>query len=89
MKYAFIRAQSCHYSVTRLCAVLNVSLSGYYDWIDRPLSATAQANKRLVTKIRCHHKASRSTYGSPRIHKDLIDEGEQVSRQRVARLMRA
>ena len=89
MKYAFIQTQSCRYSVTRLCAVLNVSPSGYYDWIDRPLSATARANRRLVTKIRCHYKASRSTYGSPRIHKDLIDEGEQVSRHRVARLMRS
>jgi transposase InsO family protein len=41
-----------------------------------------------VTKIRCFHKASYSIYGSPRIHQDLIVDGESVSRQRVARLMR-
>ena len=85
MKYTFIRAQRAHHSITRLCSALNVSLSGYYDWLDRPLSATARANQRLVTKIRCYHKASRSTYGSPRIHRDLVDDGEKVSRQRVAR----
>ena len=88
MKYTFIRAHRQAHSIRRLCTVLGVSISGYYDWIDRLPSATARANQRLVTKIRCYHKASRSTYGSPRIHKDLIDEGEHVSRQRVARLMR-
>jgi transposase InsO family protein len=48
-----------------------------------------KTNQRLLTKIRCFHKASHSIYGSPRIHRDLIDDGEQVSRQRVARLMKA
>lgn len=89
MKYAFIRAQSRYHAVRRLCSVLKVSTSGYYDWRGRPLSITAKANQRLVTKIRCYHQASRGTYGSPRIQHDLLASGERVSRQRVARLMRA
>ena len=89
MKYTFIQEQRQHHTATALCSALNVSMSGYYDWVDRPLSSTARANQALVTKIRCYHKASRSTYGSPRIHKDLESEGERVSRQRVARLMRS
>ena len=89
MKYAFIRSQRERYCLTRLCSALSVSPSGYYDWLDRPLSLTAQANQRILTKIRCYHKASRSTYGSPRIQRDLLDSGEAVSRQRVARLMRS
>ena len=88
MKYAFIQQQQRVHSVSILCAVLDVSSSGYYDWIGRPLSATAQKNRQLITKIKCHYKASRCTYGSPRIHQDLIAGGERVSRQRVARLMR-
>ena len=88
MKYAFIRTQLSDYPLTRLCCVLGVSTSGYYDWRDRPLSQTAQDNQRLLTKIRCFHQASRRTYGSPRIHRDLLDDGESVSRPRVARLMR-
>ncbi len=87
MKYAFIREQSQQYPVSRLCQVLNVSTSGYYDWRDRPLSQRAITNQRLLTKIRCFHKATDDVYGSPRIHKDLLDDGEQISRQRVARLM--
>ncbi|HEB28178.1 hypothetical protein LCGC14_2057670 [marine sediment metagenome] len=89
MKYAFIHSERQHHCVNRLCSALNVSTSGYYDWVDRPLSETHKINQRLVTKIRCYHQASRRTYGSPRIQKDLIAGGEAVSRQRVARLMRA
>ena len=68
--------------------MLTVSTSGYYDWLGRPLSQTAHDNRRLLTKIRCYHQASRQVYGAPRIHQDLLSSGEQVSRQRVARLMR-
>jgi transposase InsO family protein len=66
---------------------LEVSSSGYYDWRDRPQSARAKQNRRLATKIKVFHKASRETYGSPRIHRDLVDSGERVGVNRVARLM--
>jgi len=89
VKYAFIHSERKRHYVSRLCSVLNVSTSGYYDWIDRPASKTEKINQRLVTKIRCYHKASRQTYGAPRIQKDLLASGETASRQRVARLMRA
>jgi putative transposase len=87
VKYAFIKEQRRHHAVSKLCDVLKVSTSGYYDWLDRPLSRTGMANRGLIAKIRCFHQASRRTYGSPRIHKDLLATGEQISRQRVARLM--
>ena len=89
MKYTFIREQRAHHTLTILCSALDVSSSGYYDWLDRPMSETARTNLRLITKIRCHHKASREIYGSPRVQKDLFNDGERVSRQRVARLMRS
>lgn len=89
MKYAFIRQHRDAHSIRLLCYALGVSISGYYDWFDRPASATQQANQRLLMRIRCFHKSSRSIYGSPRIHRDLIDSGERVSRHRVARLMRS
>jgi putative transposase len=57
-------------------------------WLGRPSSKTTQDNSRLLTKIRCYHKASHSISGSPRINKDVIDDGENISRQRVARLMK-
>lgn len=88
MKYAFIRVNRTDHSVSRLCKVLGVSASGYYDWFDRPPCRTARKNRQLVTKIQCFHKASNEIYGAPRIHRDLLESGERVSRQRVGRLMR-
>lgn len=89
MKYAFISEHRDAHAVVRLCSALDVSVSGYNDWLKRPMSATQKENQRLQSKIRCFHKASRSIYGSPRIHRDLIESGEEVSRPRVARIMRS
>ncbi|MFW5451142.1 MAG: IS3 family transposase [Methylophagaceae bacterium] len=88
MKYAFIKYQRRWHALTRLCSVLDVSTSGYYDWLDRPLSATERSKQGLLTKIHCFHQASRRTYGSPRIHQDLIASGEKISINRVAKLMK-
>jgi len=88
VKYAFIREHQAQYPVQRMCSVLGVSSSGYYDWFDRPESSRSRSNRSLITKIRCFHQASRKTYGSPRIHRDLQESGEMVSVNRVARLMK-
>lgn len=68
--------------------VLGVSVSGYYDWLDRPESERSRKNRQLVVEIKSHHEKSRKIYGSPRIHRDLKDSGLQVGKNRVARLMR-
>jgi transposase InsO family protein len=71
-----------------MCRVLKVSRSGYYEWKDRPESARASANKRLLERIKTVHKESRETYGVARVHGQLIAEGESCDRKRVARLMK-
>ena len=67
---------------------LEVSPSGFYRWRDAEPSERAKTDERLRVKIRAFFEASRGTYGSPRIHEDLVEDGESVSRQRVARIMR-
>lgn len=89
MKYAFIKAQCQCHKVSRLVRVLEVSASGYYAWLVRPESTRAKTDRALVTKIHLFHKASRCIYGAPRIHKDLVAQGEKVNHKRVERLMRA
>jgi len=89
VRYAFIQSQQHKHPLNRLCSTLNVSTSGYYDWLDRPVSKTQRTNQRLLTKIRCFHQSSRQTYGSPRVHQDLLAAGEHVSVNRVARLMKS
>jgi len=87
VKYAFIQQHCKDHPVMRLCQALGVSTSGYYDWRCRPKSRRANSNHRLLTKIKCFHKASHEIYGSPRIHQDLLDSGEKAGIHRVARLM--
>lgn len=89
MRFAFIHAHRDQFPLQRMCAVMEVSASGYYAWRDRPLSERAQANQTLVEAIRGIHGQSRQTYGSPRIHAELVARGIRVGKNRVARLMRA
>lgn len=67
--------------------VFGVSRSGYYSWMGRPPSDRAKENQRLLRLIKKIWRKSGKTYGSPRIHAALLRDGEQLSRQRVARLM--
>lgn len=87
MSYAFIAAHAGEYPVRRMCQMLEVSPSGYYDWRKRPPSQRQQANERLLAAIRRVHEHSRYSYGSPRIHAALKQEGLAGGRKRIARLM--
>lgn len=88
MKYAFIYDHREAFSIRIMCGVLKVSASGYYAWVDRPVSERQQEDDVLTEHIRDSHQRSRNTYGSPRIHADLQAMGFKVGRKRVARLMR-
>jgi putative transposase len=72
-----------------MCRMLDVSASGYYAWRDREPSRRSREDAVLTKKIRDYHRLSRYTYGTPRIHADLADEGIRIGRNRVARLMKA
>jgi transposase InsO family protein len=71
-----------------MCLALEVTPSGYYSWLNRPLSKREQENMELLEKIKEIYEFSDKTYGSPRITDELHDDGIMVSRPRVARLMR-
>ena len=88
MKYAFIQTESVFYRVSRLCQVLEVCRSGYYDWLASGPSQHQLDDDRLKEKIKISHDNSRESYGSRRIKDDLEEEGETVSKERVLRLMK-
>jgi transposase InsO family protein len=71
-----------------MCQLLDVSQSAYYDWLKRPESVRSLEDKRLGEKVRESYEKSRKIYGARRIVKDLIDDNEVISRNRVARLMK-
>jgi transposase InsO family protein len=70
-----------------MCRVLGVAPSGFYAWCERPVSARAQRDRRLKVLVRASFEASKQRYGSPRVHHDLLEQDERVSRKRVVRLM--
>jgi transposase InsO family protein len=88
MRFAFIAAEKATHHVTILCRCLRVTRSGFYAWLRRGLSARAQRDLVLRTKLRAFHGASHHCYGRPRLWKDLKEDGEAISEKRVGRLMR-
>jgi putative transposase len=88
-RYRFVEAERAHYPVTELCRVVKVSRAAYYAWQDGTETAWQQENARLTAVIRAIHTASGGQYGAPRVHRELVEQGETVSRKRVARLMAA
>jgi transposase InsO family protein len=87
VKFAWIQAEKAHYPVRKLCAWLSVTPSGFYAWCKRPESARARRDRHLKVLVHASFDASKQRYGSPRIHEDLLEQQERVSRKRVIRLM--
>jgi putative transposase len=94
-KYAFIDAEyahaadaACAPTISRMCCWLQVSRSGYYEWLNRPASATAQRRQLLKLKIKALFDASDGTYGYRRLHEELVRGGEHVGPELVRALMR-
>ena len=88
-RYAFVEREKASYDIRMLCRLLRVSRSGYYAWAKgRAPSKRAVADEVLAEQIRTVHERSRRTYGAPRVHAELAEDGIRVGRKRVARLMR-
>ena len=87
MRFAVIEQHRDRYPVAVMCDAMEVSPSGYYAWRSRPESARRREDRRLKVMIRSVFKESRETYGSPRIHDELRDQGIRCGRKRVARLL--
>lgn len=88
MKYAFIENHRHEFSIHRMCSVLEVSTSGYYEWRGRPPSRRALEDQRQGEMVEEIMVKNRHVYGSRRVLEDLIETGEKICRPRVIRLMR-
>jgi len=76
------------YPMADLCQALRVTRSGYHAWVSRRPGPRAQANAALLRLIEQAHVESHRTYGSPRVHRWLVQRGHDCGRHRIARLMR-
>jgi len=75
-------------AVTRMCAWLEVSKSGFYDWKSRPESPTAERQRKLALIIKRISGDSDSTYGYRRIAEQLARQGIVAGAELVRKLMR-
>jgi putative transposase len=87
VKFAWIQTEKADYPLTKLCCWLGVTRSGFYVWQQRPVSPRAEEDRRLKVLVHTSFTAGRGYYGSPRVHDDLLEWEEHVSRKRVIRLM--
>ena len=88
MRFALIDGAKAEFPVHRLCRVLGVSQSGYFAWRVRPACRRQRDDMVLLAHVRSAFALSNSTYGSPRMTRELRDSGLTVGRRRIARLMR-
>lgn len=83
-----MNANQADFPIAAMACMLGVSKAGYYAWAGRQPSARRTADAALLKRIRTVHLGSHETYGAPRVHADLREQGERHSRKRIARLMR-
>jgi putative transposase len=88
VRFTFVEAERANHAVSKLCRAVDVSRAGFYAWRHRAPSAHARRDAQLGLLVAESFVRSRRTYGSPRVHADLLARGEVVARKRVARLMR-
>lgn len=88
MKYGFVRAHRAEFAIRRMCQVLQVSHSGYYDWAVRKESERGQRDRVLLNEIRQIHQEMKQAYGAIKTWRTLQRAGTECGKHRVARLRR-
>lgn len=91
MKFQFVANYQEEFPSGLMCQLLNVARSSYYAFlrgVAHQPSQRQQSNEILLEKIKIIFEGSKRRYGSPRIHKKLLQQAETCSLGRVKRLMR-
>ena len=86
-RFLFIKNHRSQWSTPRLLNLLNVSKSGFYDWLNRKPSQRSQERRQLWSKIEGMIQLSKGAIGYRQITKQLHEEGVVVSKGRVQRLL--
>lgn len=87
MKFAFVAKHRTIWPVAWLCKALDVSTSGFHDWLNRKPARRTLENETVLGLIRRSFHDSDRTYGARRVWKDVMAEGVSCGLHRVERLM--
>ena len=88
MNYQLIEQHKPEFAIVVMCKVLGVSESGFSAWRQRPACQRQREDAQLTQEIQQMFDKHQGRYGSPRIYRELKDQGRKLSCKRVARLMR-
>lgn len=88
MKFKFIENNRTNFRIGKMCRMLGVTRSGYYQYKKHRYSQRKIENKVILELILQIWKKSHHTYGHRRIHAELRSQGLRINRKRVRRLMR-
>ena len=87
MRFAFVAKHRGIWPVAWACKALDVSTSGFHDWLNRRPAKRTVENETLLCVIRRSFHDSDRTYGSRRVWRDVVAEGLSCGLHRVERLM--
>ena len=88
MKYAFVKINQANFNIKRMCHMLSIERSGYYAWIKRKPGKRALSNQELDKKIMLIFNKHHARYGAVRIKDELNENGDNYSKNRIARRMK-
>ncbi|WP_420804614.1 IS3 family transposase [Thioclava pacifica] len=86
VRYAFVAEHRGQFSIRAMCRCLRIQPSGFYAWLKAPLSKRAQEDERQIALLKEAWVESGKVYGHRKLHDDLLEQGESVCLNRVARL---
>ena len=76
MRYAWIKDHAGDYPVSALCRMLEVSVSGYYDWKVRKPCSRQLRREQIAAAARRSYRDSNGIYGYRKVHKDVVQEAK-------------
>ncbi len=78
-----MKRHHAEFPITLMCRVLGTSRSGFYDWLNRKPSLGQQQKVLHEVAVRAAHNQTRQTYGTRRLHKELLGQGHTITRWQV------
>ncbi len=87
MRFAFVAKHKAIWPVAWLCKALDVSTSGFHDWLNRKPAKRTLENEAVLDRVRRSFLESDRTYGARRVWKDVLAEGMSCGLHRIERLM--
>lgn len=87
MRFEFIQRHRHCWPIEVQCRVLRVSRAGYYKWRRESHAAAPTRQVALKQHIQSVHREVSRDYGSPRVHRELLERGVACCVNTVAKVM--